>query len=77
MERKVGCFLQQTHLAVAVNVANPDGSCGAECWLFLQSEKRTRDDTSIGDNDSCTDHIVFLVEVVVVGVIVAGVGCAS
>ena len=41
----------RTHLAVAVDVANPDGSCGAVCWLLLQSEERTRDDTNMGEED--------------------------
>ena len=57
-------------------VANLDGSCCAACWLFLQSEERTRDDTNVGDNDSCTCHIVILVEVVDIVVVVNGVGCA-
>ena len=71
---KKGWLLQQTHLAVVAVVANPHGSCGAVCWLFLQSQERTRDDTNMGEDDSCTDHIVFLVGVM--DVMVVGVGCA-
>ena len=73
---KNGWLLQQTHLAVVAVVANPHGSCGAVCWLFLQSEERTRDDTNLCKNDSCTDHIVFLVDVNVVMIVVDCVGCA-